>query len=143
MPLFIFYEVFPPQEHAQSLGFRKVSEQGDTFYPHVIAALARFDNQEASIAPVPTPKLYDLIQRLFWSVLALLVPFPGSSRSVKLYYTCLILRHALAECLRYLHQRGLYETALPYFDIAIEIYSRETENNLKYLTFLQGTAGTI
>ncbi|KAH8907383.1 hypothetical protein BR93DRAFT_977327 [Coniochaeta sp. PMI_546] len=79
----ILYDLFPTQEHAQSLGFRKVSEQGDTFYPHVIAALA------------------------------------------------------------YLHHRGLYETALPYFDIAIRIYSRERENNLKYLAFLQGTAGNI
>ncbi|KAH6621468.1 hypothetical protein B0J18DRAFT_481043 [Chaetomium sp. MPI-SDFR-AT-0129] len=43
----------------------------------------------------------------------------------------------------YLHHRGLYETALPYFDLAIKIYGIERAKNLRYLAFLHGTAGTI
>lgn len=42
-----------------------------------------------------------------------------------------------------MHQRGLYATALPYFDVPIEIYNKERAQNLKYFAFLQGTAGTI
>lgn len=53
------------------------------------------------------------------------------------------MEYRLSKNQRYLHHRGLYKTAVPFFDIAIQIYDKDRANNLKHLAFLQGTAGSI
>lgn len=62
MTVQILYELFPIQELAESQGFGKVCERGDMLYNHVSAALLRFD---CLANATPTPKLYELIERLF------------------------------------------------------------------------------
>ncbi len=44
---------------------------------------------------------------------------------------------------RYLRERGLYHTALNCFDLAVNIYGKDRENNILNLAFLYGTIGTI
>lgn len=63
----LLYYVFPTRTQAEQ-NFDTIRQAGDRFYPHVLAALKRFEEQNVDV--MLSPELYKLIENLFWYCLS-------------------------------------------------------------------------